>query len=259
MRQLPLLPLGEYRAFTIVDCETTGLDPDKDRVVEVAAAIYVNGEPVDTFESFVNPGMPIPPQASGLHGIDDDMVADAPDIGTVLQHLDAFAGPHVVVAHNAKFDRQFLTSLRDREWICSLRLARHVWKSAPDYKNGTLRYWLQIKHPLLVGTVPHRAAGDVLTTGFVFERALQAAMLEMPLDANIHHLLQFVESPICVTHLHYGRRFSGRALADIDSWYLSWVLRDAASPQEQRRMNVDSDTLAAVTSELERRRARNAA
>ena len=58
------------------DTETTGIKAEKDRVIEIAAFDPVQDR---TFEALVNPGMPIPAEASAVHHITDDMVADSPD------------------------------------------------------------------------------------------------------------------------------------------------------------------------------------
>ncbi len=250
---MPLLPLSQYRTFVVVDCETTGLDAQADRLVEVAAVRFVDGRPTAVYESLVNPGMPIPPTASGIHFITDDHVAHAPDPETVLELIAEFAGnDDVVIAHNAPFDSGFITSIDKGRWICSLRAARHTWPEAPDYKNQTLRFWLKIRDPLLEGIGAHRARGDALATGFIFDRALQIYAESHP-GTVIADFREYVASPIFPSRFDYGRQHRGAFIENIPVTYLQWVLRDAAEPEGQRRMNVDPDTIAAIIAGLDRR------
>ncbi|MCK0096379.1 3'-5' exonuclease [Yoonia sp. F2084L] len=96
--------------FVVFDSETTGLDPQKDDVVQLGAVRVVNGRVIlaETFDTLVNPGRPIPAQSTRVHGIDDTMVADAPDFAAVHETFRAYTADAVLVAHNAPFDMAFL-------------------------------------------------------------------------------------------------------------------------------------------------------
>ncbi|MCI8514062.1 MAG: PolC-type DNA polymerase III [Lachnospiraceae bacterium] len=92
----------------VFDIETTGLSLYKDRIIEIGAVKLVNGEIVDRFSRFVNPGIPIPPEIVRLTGIQDRMVLEADGIEQVLPEFLAFCGDGVIVAHNASFDTGFI-------------------------------------------------------------------------------------------------------------------------------------------------------
>lgn len=96
--------------YVVFDTETTGLDPVTDKVVQLGAVRVVNGKVVkgEVFETLVNPGIPIPKRSTDVHGIDNAMVADAPDFDDVCTGFGAFAADSVIVAHNAAFDMAFL-------------------------------------------------------------------------------------------------------------------------------------------------------
>ena len=95
-------------AFTVVDLETTGATPGFSRITEIGAVRLEGGCEVATFSALVNPGVPIPEMITGITGIDDATVADAPPIGVVLPRFVDFAAHSVLVAHNAQFDLGFL-------------------------------------------------------------------------------------------------------------------------------------------------------
>ncbi len=95
--------------YTVFDLETTGINPMQDEIVEISAIKVRNGKAADTFSTLVRPGRPMPPAASAVNGITDEMLAGAPDIREVLPQFLAFAGEDVLVGHNiAGFDLQFL-------------------------------------------------------------------------------------------------------------------------------------------------------
>ncbi|MGN1121784.1 MAG: exonuclease domain-containing protein, partial [Eubacteriales bacterium] len=94
--------------FCVFDIETTGLSVKDCAITEIGAVRYKNGEILDTFESFVNPGQEISEKITELTGITNEIVADAPPLAEVLPKFFAFAGDAVFVAHNASFDIGFI-------------------------------------------------------------------------------------------------------------------------------------------------------
>lgn len=153
--------------FAFVDVETTGVDSSA-RVVEVAVQVVDLGRVVSCFESLVDPGVPIPPFATAIHGIDDAMVAHQPTLDELAPALAERCGGAVIVAHNASFDRRFLPFLAAQPSACSLRLATRVVPEAPNHRNQTLRSFFDVSDPLLRGRKAHRALADVVVTRHVF-------------------------------------------------------------------------------------------
>ena len=158
-----------YR-IAVVDTETTGLYPSRDRLVEIAIMLLeVDGatgrlvRELETYEELNDPGMPIPAQATAIHGITDAMVRgrriDAARVARML------AGADLVVAHNSGFDkgfvRQLVPSVDAMVWGCSCRGI--PWRKLYATVENTRLQHLAARLEVLTGTA-HRALGDVETT-----------------------------------------------------------------------------------------------
>ena len=122
---------------------------------------------VHRWATLVDPQAPIPPRATEIHGITDEMVAGAPTIDRALVELRRFSAARTFVAHSARFDLSFLGALRSRRAICTLRLARALFPDAPNHKNQTLRRVLEIDRILGEDLGAHRALDDALVTAQV--------------------------------------------------------------------------------------------
>jgi DNA polymerase-3 subunit epsilon len=171
-------PLHEV-TFVVLDLETTGAAPGYDRITEIGAIKYRGGECLGTFETLVNPGVPIPPFVTVLTGITEAMVLPAPRIDEVLPPLLEFIGDAVLVGHNFRFDTSFLDAalLRrggdrlDHVRVDTLPLARRLLgDDVPDHRLAT------IAHHLSVPTQPcHRAFDDAAATAEVLHALLERA------------------------------------------------------------------------------------
>jgi DNA polymerase-3 subunit epsilon len=184
-------PIRQER-FVFVDVETTGIDAKTHAVVEVAAQLVEGGRIVATFESLVDPGRPIPPFVTGIHGIDDAMVRGKPSLSALVPTLLELAEGAIVVAHNAAFDRRFLTCLAAHPSACSWRLASRVVPEAPNHKNQTLRKFFGVRDPKLRGRRPHRALADVIVTRHVFYHCIDRYVAAGH-DDHIEALFDFLE------------------------------------------------------------------
>lgn len=96
--------------FVAFDTETTGLKADEARLVEIAAVKFRAGDVLERRVWLVNPGSPIPAEASRIHGITDAMVSNSPPFPAVLPSFEAFTTGCVLLAHNAGFDRRFVAA-----------------------------------------------------------------------------------------------------------------------------------------------------
>ena len=154
-------------AFTVVDIETTGATPGLAKITEIGAVRIEGGREAGTFSALVNPGVRIPEMITGITGIDDATVADAPPIDEVLPRFVDFAAHSVLVAHNAQFDLGFLDyelgRLERRTFprpaLDTLRMARKLCpQQRCSLKELAFRFDTRVK-PV------HRALQDAQATG----------------------------------------------------------------------------------------------
>ena len=155
-------------SFAFVDVETTGFNPHSDQVVEVACLLLDGRTRRARLTTLVNPGRPIPPYASAIHGITNADTANAPALADLAPTLQRLCAGAVVVAHNARFDLGFLPFLAHRPVLCTMRLAMILAPEAPNHKNQTLRRHFNLTDPELAGLRAHRAYADALVTSLVF-------------------------------------------------------------------------------------------
>lgn len=169
--------------YVVFDTETTGLLPGQgDEIVQIAAARIVNARRVEgeILDTLVNPGRPIPPGATAVHGITDAMVADAPPATEALRRFHRFAEGAVLVAHNAPFDLAFLQrseaalGLRfDMAVLDTVLLSAVIYGQHDSHSLDALSHRLGIAIP---EEARHTALGDTLATADAFLKLL--AMLE---------------------------------------------------------------------------------
>lgn len=161
------------RQFVVFDTETTGLDTEKDTVVQLSAVRIVNGklQSQEVFDRLVHPGRPIPARPPEIHGITDELVKDAPALIEVAQDFAAFCGDAVLVAHNAPFDVAFLhAQARDggpsfaAPALCTARLSQHL---SPNLSGHTLDDLAERYDVVLPPEARHTALGDALATAEV--------------------------------------------------------------------------------------------
>ncbi len=164
---------GFSEEFVIVDLETTGLAPKRDRITEIAAVKMRGNVIIDKFETLVNPGIAIPSHITRITGIHDEMLKDAPSIEQALPKFLEFAGTSTLVAHNANFDMGFLRHHASDKLkmtvlnpsLCTKHLSK---KAVPDIGSRALSslcgfFGIENKNA-------HRAMSDVKATFQVFNQ-----------------------------------------------------------------------------------------
>ena len=155
------------QTFVSLDLETTGLNSDSDRIIEVGAVKVVGGEFVDSFQRLINPGHTLPDFVSVLTGITDADLVGAPPFGDVAEELAAFIGDLPMVGQNYRFDLSFLAAggvSPTGPVYDTLDLSRILRPSAANHGLGWLIEELDIRNDS-----PHRALADAEATAHVFQ------------------------------------------------------------------------------------------
>ncbi len=173
--------------FVVFDIETTGFDAVGDKIIEMGAVKIGGGRIVGEYQTFVNPGVPIPDRIRQLTKITDAMVAEAPSIGQALPEFLAFCGDASLVAHNAAFDTRFikekmgeygregqgrpLPSDGDFTILDTLTMARVLMPGLSKFRLGSVAKALNVtmdNH--------HRAIDDARATAEIFVHFLAMLM-----------------------------------------------------------------------------------
>jgi DNA polymerase-3 subunit epsilon len=154
-----------------IDLETTGLDPRRDAIVSLAAIPFVDGAPAAGYVTLVDPGRPIPPESTAIHGLTDGMLRGAPAVDRVLRAAEPAVDGALLVGHNVDFDMAVLAWARRAHKLPPLRsevvdTRRLAAALHPDWRDVSLERLAERLGVELVGR--HTAEGDALTAGRVF-------------------------------------------------------------------------------------------
>lgn len=197
--------------WVAIDTETTGRDPQNDRVVEVGCVFLKGGQVVDKKGWLINPGCPIPKEASDVHGILDQDVAEQPLFEQVAEEIFNSMKGYLPLAYNAEFDRNFLlcelkrwtpTPAPDRElpeamrakveWIDPLDWARELHKEHKSRALGEVcqRLGISLENA-------HRATDDAVAAALVMTTFLKDPSVPRPYGAfireqrRLHRMYEF--------------------------------------------------------------------
>ena len=155
------------------DLETTGLDAQKDAIIEIGAVKFQGGRTLDTFETFVNPQRRISPFISNLTGIRQRDLDRADTIDRIVAPFISFVGASPLIAHNADFDFGFLRSGGidfANPIIDTFDLAYVVRPDEPSYSLENMAQNLDLPHDR-----PHRALDDAIAAKMLFLSLLKDA------------------------------------------------------------------------------------
>ena len=203
------------------DTETTGVRNDKDRIIELAAFDPTENR---TFCQFINPGLPIPPEATAIHNITNEMVANAPSFREVAESFLAFCPAEtVLIAHNNDaFDKLFLEQEFKRS---GLEMPRFLFidslKWARKYRADLPRHTLQSLREVygFPSNQAHRALDDVIVLHQVFS--------EMIDDLSIDKVLELLARPQVLSRMPFGKH-QGKQLSEVPKDYVAWLSSSGA-------------------------------
>jgi ATP-dependent DNA helicase DinG len=205
------------REFVALDLETTGLDADSERVIEIGAARFRDGGEVEHLEQLVNPGRPLDPFITALTGLTDGDLHDQPPFSTVADTLEDFVSHTPIVGQNVAFDLAFLAAEGKRlsshrnsadfrfaqnEVLDTALLGRVFWPEWPRFGLSSLAERFGV-----VQASAHRALADARTVGQVL-----CAMLEILPERIWEEMADDLAYLIGGT-FHPAERFFGRVAA----------------------------------------------
>lgn len=215
------------------DTETTGIRAESDRIIEIAAYDPVRGK---TLERLINPGMPIPKEASAIHHITDDMVQTAPPFHVIAAEFIEFCeGEVVLIAHNNdSFDYHFLkqefqrSQLEFPTWrfIDTLKWARRYRKDLPRHTLQFLREMYGI-----AANNAHRALDDVVVLHQVFTHLID--------DLSMEQVLELLHKQRSITHMPFGKH-QGMPLQELPSSYITWLAGSGAFDKAENKDLADA-------------------
>lgn len=158
--------------YTVLDLETTGLDPRRCRIIEFGIVRVRDSRVTDRFTSLADPGEPLDAYITALTGITDDMLSGAPSLTDALHRALDFIGDDIVVGHNVNFDIGFMcASCREltrrtfpNDYIDTMRLSRRLFPEHGHHRLCDLTERFGIPAP-----VSHRALADAEQTQGCYE------------------------------------------------------------------------------------------
>ena len=164
----------------VLDTETTGLDFTRERLVEFAAVRLENGKIKDSFQTLINPEQHIRKSSIAIHGITQEMVADAPTEAEAMPKIIEFIEDLPLIAHNNEFDLGFINvnlnklnmNKLNNKNVDTLLLAKKYLPQMYNYKLETLKKYFKINQ------VSHRAVGDCYTANYVYQECKKKACLK---------------------------------------------------------------------------------
>ncbi len=185
-----------------LDIETTGLDENREAIIEIAAVKFNGRRIEDEFSTLINPGKNIPDFITGLTGIDNAMVRQAPRLRDIAHELTAFVGDAPILGHNVKFDIGFLRKaglFEYQQTLDTYELASVLMPTASRYNLGSLGQQLNIPLP-----ATHRALDDARVTQAAYVR-----LFDMACELPVETLTEIVQ------------------LGDFVDWDAGWVFQQA--------------------------------
>ncbi len=163
--------------YVAIDIETTGLDPNKDIIIEIGAVKFRGKTPLDTFQTFLELRRPLPYRIQRLTNITNDMLVNAPKLSAMSGSVSNFIGSSVLVGHSVGFDASFLKKanlMKTNALLDTYDLASILLPSLQKYSLENVAEYLRIN-----ASIHHRALEDAELAMKVFW-SFQDMIAQMP-------------------------------------------------------------------------------
>ena len=221
-----------------IDTETTGLEKN-DKIISIALVIVENGN-VTIKTDLINEGKKIPPKASSINHITNEMIKGKPE----LQDSETFKFLKLnniydvtLISHNIKFDLEMLSSACGFVWqgkiIDTLRVSKHLMPECEEYSLQFLRYELKLYKDEKEKTIPHEALSDARLIKQLYECLLELSSKENMYELSVKNVL--------LNKFEFGK-YSGRYIEEIsmlDRGYLEWMLNNILDLDEDLRYSIN--------------------
>ncbi|MBI2436793.1 MAG: 3'-5' exonuclease [Candidatus Magasanikbacteria bacterium] len=216
-----------------LDTETTDIGPTA-RLIQLA---YKNPATGETINEYFKPPVPISFGSMAVHHVTNEMVADKPVFEGSEQRsvINELLSTHMLVAHNAPFDMGILKNegVETKNFIDTLRVARHLIENAEQHKLQYLRYFLGLK----VEGSAHDALGDILVLEqlFAYLKNLIAKNSGFETDEEIlERMILLTKTPILLKTFTFGKYkdMTFEEVARKDTGYLKWLLNSESQKKE---------------------------
>lgn len=230
----------QKQRFVCIDCETTGLDPKQDQILEIALLCFDMQQDYEQMESLVDPCCVIPETSIAIHNITPEMVKGKPKIAELLPDFLKMVGDRILVGHGIGFDIAMVAAAAERASIpCTLQFNRYLdtlrmarlYGESPVNSLESLR-----KHFNIPLEGAHRAMNDVVVNRAVFRHLAKSYK-------TTEHLFETLAKPILMTNIPLGKH-KGRPFKEIPIQYLQWM----------SHQDFDQDLLFSIRTELKRRK-----
>ncbi len=226
--------------FVCLDCESTGLEPTQDRIIEIALCKFNFGGVLEEFETLIDPGCEIPETSQDIHKISKEMIQGKPKIMEILPRLLKMIDGHILIGHGIGFDisliaheakrHQIPCKITELSYFDTLRMAR-LYGQSPVNSLQQLRHHFNIQPE-----GAHRAMSDVIVNIEVFKQLAKTYK-------TTEELFQILKKPIRMKAMPLGKH-KGRPFNEIPIEYLLWA----------ERKNFDQDLLYSIRLELKNRK-----
>lgn len=237
------MPQIEKEHFICIDCETTGLDPKQDKIIEVAAVHFTVTQAFGSCEYLVDPQCTIPETSIAIHKITQEMVTGKPKIAAVLPEILDLIGNKIIIGHGVGFDIEVLAIAAEQAGIpCKLRhnLSIDTLRMARHYGDSPINSLEQLRrHFNITEEGAHRAMNDVVVNMEVFKYLAKRFR-------TTEQLFDTLSRPILMRIMPLGPH-KGRLLKEVPLPYLLWA----------SHKDFDQDLLFSIRSEIKRRKKGN--
>lgn len=189
------------RKYAVVDLETTGGIPKRDKITEIAIIIYDGEKIIDEFQSLINPERSIPPNITRITGITNEMVEDSPKFYEVAKRVVEMTEGTIFVAHNVRFDYHFLREefkhlgfTFTRRNLCTVKLSRKAFPGLDSYSLGNLIRYFKIEVQNR-----HRAYDDAWATTILLEKIFEVQNTKKEVNSLVTESLKLTKLPPSLT------------------------------------------------------------